>query len=48
MRDYRIKIRTRSGRNLEILAIARSTVEAMNSVVRAVGEMPARISGRPA
>lgn len=47
-RDYKVFIRTKSGRSLTITAIATSTIAAMVSVTRAMGEMPARISGRPA
>jgi hypothetical protein len=48
MHDYIVTIRTVSGRNLTVTAIARNTVAAMISVCKAVGEMPARITGRPA
>jgi hypothetical protein len=46
MRDYIVTIRTVSGRSLTITAIARSTVGAMLSVLKAVGEMPTRLSGK--
>ena len=46
MRDYIVTIRTVSGRSLTITAIARNTVSAMISVLKAVGEMPTRITGR--
>jgi hypothetical protein len=48
MRDFKVFIRTKSGRSLTITAISTSTVAAMISVTRAMGEMPARITGRPA
>jgi hypothetical protein len=48
MKDYVVTIRTVSGRSLTITAIARNTVAAMISVSKAVGEIPARIIGRPA
>jgi hypothetical protein len=48
MRDYIVTIRTVSGRSLTITAIARNTIAAMISVSKAVGEIPARITGRPA
>ena len=48
MSDFKVTIKTQSGRCLTITAISTSTVAAMISVTRAMGEMPARITGRPA
>jgi hypothetical protein len=48
MRDFKVFIKTKSGRCLTITAISTSTIAAMVSVTKAMGEMPARISGRPA
>ena len=48
MRDFKVFIRTQSGRCMTITAISTSTIAAMVSVTKAMGEMPARITGRPA
>ena len=48
MRDFKVTIKTKSGRSLTITAISTSTIAAMVSVTKAMGEMPARITGRPA
>jgi gliding motility-associated protein GldC len=48
MRDFKVFIKTKSGRCMTITAISTSTIAAMVSVTKAMGEMPARITGRPA
>jgi hypothetical protein len=46
MRDFIVTIRTASGRNLTIKALARSTSEAIVAVTKAINELPVRAIGR--
>ena len=48
MKTFNISIRTATGARLEVPVIARSTVEAIVHVTRALGSIPARVFARPA
>lgn len=48
MRNYIVTIRTISGRDMTVTTIEKNTTAAMISVCKSVGEIPARLTGRPA